>query len=704
VTFGKNLQLKEVLYEDKFMYLLLMISFTAIFLSAYILTKLFFNNQSSALFILIFVLLYLLPMIGGALGILRPYVLVTFALVALLISVFIYIFKWKGAYQPDGFNYIQIEYYARPVTLEMLLVIIPVICSLSWITIFFVESVRHKIAHYYIAPYSWDVVEYHFPTLVNAVQSGSLWTTLWAHYPMGCEMIHSWGFVFLRSDALAYPIHFIFSFLLIFYSGLIIHALCFQDRKALSGTEIIAYLIMAVMLLLSPLLWEMQFNQVGKNDIAMSPFMIAALYFYLQCKKETFTNENYGQNILLLGLALGLISGIKPNGLFYFIFFVGMLLKDKFSKKISLYSVGVVCLCLLLLAGFWYIRTLIMLGASPPTVISDSYKSIFFALIKGRNLFITGRDSLLFSISIVFCLIMGIVWHKKDVRMRVTNYTLAGSIVIFCLTPNSFWQGYMQLRLGPAIIPLVIIMAIATFLRLIVKTGEENKAWQLKETNSWTYRRETILAWVLLALGSVAMVAISLMGGLEAKPRWAWNLRGLIVIGFLAASLAIYNSARAHKDYQLSLSRSLLSLIAFFIVVITLTIQIISYKPAGDLPGYNENTSVYRWVYQNIHGKTIYLLGLRPYGLYGKEFSNRVIYGGVSYSSKLEHWLSLIKQEKADYLIVGRDYAQHEGWYDYKPFPSDLAKILAMPTTFKLVWSDKRAMIFRIEPIFFTCR
>ena len=38
----------------------------------------------------------------------------------------------------------------------------------------------------------------------------------------------------------------------------------------------------------------------------------------------------------------------------------------------------------------------------------------------------------------------------------------------------------MQLRLAPATIPLVIIMAIATFLRLIVKTGEENKAYQLK--------------------------------------------------------------------------------------------------------------------------------------------------------------------------------------------------------------------------------
>jgi hypothetical protein len=103
-----------------------------------------------------------------------------------------------------------------------------------------------------------------------------------------------------------------------------------------------------------------------------------------------------------------------------------------------------------------------------------------------------------------------------------------------------------------------------------------------------------------------------------------------------------------------------------------------------------------------MQGKTIYLLGLRPYGLYGKEFSNRVIYGGDSHGTKLEVWLSLMKQEKVDYLVIGREYAQHEGWYDYKPFPSDVAKILARPNIFKLVWSDDGAMIFSIEPGFFT--
>lgn len=678
------------------MYLLLMLTFAAIFISAYILTKLFFNDKSSALFLLISVLLYLLPMIGGALGILRPYFLVSCAFVALLISVLIHAYKWKSSNKPDGVNYIPIEYCARPMLLELLLVIIPVICSLSWITIFVVQSVRHNIANHYIPPFSWDVVEYHFPTLVNAVQSGSLWTTFWAFLPMGCEMFHAWGFVFLRNDVLAYPTHFFFSVILIFYSGLIIHILSFQKKKVLSGTEINTYLIMTLMMLLSPLLWYMQFNEIGKNDIALSAFMMAALYFYLQSKKETSTSKNYGQNILLLGLALGITSGIKPNGLFYAVFFVGMLLKDRFSKKVSWYSVGVVCLCILLLSGFWYIRTLIMVGI-PSSGISGAYKSIFFALIKGRYLFLAGRDSLLYYLSVVFCLIMGVVWHNKDVRMRVANYTLAGSIVIFCLTPNSFWQGYMQLRLGPAIIPLVIIMAIATFLRLIVKTGEENKAYQLNEPNSWTYRREIILACTLLALGSVAMMAISLLGGLEAKSRWAWNLQGLIVIGFLAAALYIHNSAKALKNYQLSMSRNLLSFTSFSLVVITLVIQIISYKPPGDLPGYNENTSVYRWVYQNIQGKTIYLLGLRPYGLYGKEFSNKVIYGGNSYGNKLEKWLPLIRKEKGDYLVVGRDYDQHEGWYDYKPFPRDLAKILAMPNIFKLVWSDNRAMIFSIN-------
>jgi hypothetical protein len=343
------------------MYLLLIISFTAIFISAYILAKLFFNNRGSALFILFYVLLYLLPMIGGALGILRPYFLITFALVTLLISALIYMCKLKSSDEIDKFNYIPIIYCARPMMLEMLLVAIPVICSLSWIIIFVVQSVRHKITNYYIPPFPWDVVEYHFPTLVNAVQSGSLWTTFWANYPMGCEMFHSWGFVFLRNDTIVYYTHFFFSIVLISFSCFIIHTLCFQDKKLLSGTEIIAYLIVTVMLLLFPPLWDMQFTQVGKNDIALSAFIMAALCYLLQYKNDTSTSETFKQNILLLGLTLGIISGIKANGVLYSIFFVGMVLKDSFSKKVPWYSVGVVCLCILLLAGFWYLRPLIML-------------------------------------------------------------------------------------------------------------------------------------------------------------------------------------------------------------------------------------------------------------------------------------------------------------------------------------------------------
>jgi hypothetical protein len=103
-------------------------------------------------------------------------------------------------------------------------------------------------------------------------------------------------------------------------------------------------------------------------------------------------------------------------------------------------------------------------------------------------------------------------------------------------------------------------------------------------------------------------------------------------------------------------------------------------------------------VYQNIHNKTIYLLGLRPYGLYGRNFSNIVIYGGPSSRPDSKDWLSLLKPGQVDYLVVGRDYAQHEGWYEYRPFPIDIEKILAQPDKFKLVWSDTHAMIFKIYP------
>jgi hypothetical protein len=682
------------------MYLLLLATLLAIFISSYILTNLFFNNRGSALLLIISILLYFFPMLAGLLGILRLFSLFSLALITLFIVMIVYLCKLKSFNQPIGFNQIRIEYCARPMIYEMLLVVIPAISSLAWILIFAVQSARHKIALIYIPPFPWDVVEYHFPHLVDALQSGSLWTTVWAHYPMGGEMFHAWGFSFLRSDALVYPTHFFFSILLIFFSCLVLKVLCFPGSKLTSGTEVTVYLILTVMLLLFPPLWDMHFNQIGKNDSAMSALIVAVLYFFLQCLTEPSNKEIFRQNLLLAGIALGIASGIKPTGVLYSLFFLGMLLKESFSKRVPWYPVVVLGSCILLLAVFWYIRPLIMLGTIPPAGVDQS---VAYNLKKGLALFIHGRENILFSLSMVFCLIMGVVWHKKDFKIRVAIYTLAASIVIFCVTPfSAFNRTDMQLRLSPAMIPLVIIIAMATFLRLLVKISENNKTYPMDEPNAWTYRRKTILASVLLSLSVVAMVAISFMSGFETKPRLAWFLRGLIVIGFTATSLYIYNSSNAIKTYTLNIARNFLYVTAFFLVVIILFIQIITYKPSGDLAGYNEQTSAYRWVYKNIQGKTIYDFGLRPYGLYGKDLANRVIYGGYSSDMKLEYLVPVLKQEKPGFLVIGRDFAQHQGWYDFSPFPADVAKILAWPNIFKLLWSDDHAMIFKIDPSFYS--
>lgn len=682
------------------MHLLLLITFTAIFISAYLLTKLYFNCRGAALVLLTAALLYLLPTLAGTGGILRPLTLLSFTLVTLFITGLIFIIKRKTLDQTNESTFISMEYRARPITLEALLVALPAMYSLVWISIFVVRSVRHQIARHYIPPLPWDVVEYHFPHLVDAIQSGSLWTTVWAHYPMGGEMFHAWGFIFLRNDSLVYATHFFFSIVLIFFSCFILHILCFQG-KTISGTDIIAYLLITIMLLFFPPLWDMHFNQIGKNDIAMSAYIMAAFGFLLRWLTDTSTDKPEGPDILLMGLALGLSCGIKPHGLLFAAFFLGLLLKGSPTKKASCRSAGLFSVTILLFAAFWYIRPLVMLQTIPPSGIDQT---VIANLNNGVNLFLRSREGILFSLAIVFCLIMGVVWHKRDFKMQATNYTLAASIIIFCLTPFGALNGVeMQLRLAPATIPLVIILAVATFLRLGVQAAGENAASEVSEPNPGAHRRATLGAWVFLGLCSLALAAIPLVAGLATKTRWAWNLRGLSIIGLLAASAYLYNSVTATEVYRLQLSRTRFALTAFAAVLLALAVQIKSYAPPGDLPGYNENTGAYRWVYQHIHGKTLYLLGLRPYGLYGQEFSNRVLYGGDSHHTRLEDWLSFIKRHQVDYLVIGRDYAQHEGWYDFKPFPPDLARLMAMPEFFKLVWSDNGAMIFSINPSFFNC-
>jgi hypothetical protein len=681
------------------MYILLLFSFSAVFFTAYIITNITFNNRVPAFFIVLSFFLYILPTIAGIIGILGPYILIIFSIGSLLITIFVYRVIGKAIGKSTEFNSIYIKYFSRPKSLEVALFAVPLICSVSWISIFAVQSFMHKIVNYYIPPLPWDVVEYHFPHLINAIQSGSLWTTIWAHYPMGCEMFHSWGFTFLRNDALLYSTHFFFCILFIIFSCFVLRTLCFKDPNAICGSEIISYLILIILLLIFPPLWDMQFNQIGKNDIAMSAFAMAALYFFLKYMTLKLANESFCQNLLLLGIALGIMSGIKPQGILYSIFFLGLLVKDAFFKKLPWYSVGLVCLFILLIAGFWYLRPLIMLGTIPPSGLD---RSIIFNINKGVSLFLTGRENIIFSSSIVYCIIMGVIWKNKDAKMKVANYTLAGSIVIFFLTPFSNLNGYMQLRLSPATIPLVIIIAIATFLHLIVRGSEEIKVDQFGKPIPWAYRRGALLAGFSFGFTSLVMVAIPFWEPMKDKSRWVWTLDALIMVCMLAVFIYIYNSVKAQKNLQLIISKSLIYAIIFIVVVFSIFFQEIHYKSSGDLPGYNEGTSVYRWVYQNIRGKTICLFGLRPYGLYGKGLTNKVIYGGYSFDTKLRYWLFLVKKEKANYLVIGRDYDQHKGWYDFKPFPRDIGKILSMPNAFKLVFSDNHAMIFRVEPSFFT--
>ena len=147
------------------MYLLLVISFSAIFIVAYIITKLFFDNRGSAIVILHSGLLYLLPTLAGALGILRPYVLITFALITVLISVLIYIFKRESYDKSVRFNLISINYCARPVILEVLLVVIPCHC-IVFVDFYLCGAISTaKDSPFSDSPHVWDVVEYHFPTL-----------------------------------------------------------------------------------------------------------------------------------------------------------------------------------------------------------------------------------------------------------------------------------------------------------------------------------------------------------------------------------------------------------------------------------------------------------------------------------------------------------------------------------------------------------
>ncbi|NJK35715.1 MAG: hypothetical protein HC919_12630 [Oscillatoriales cyanobacterium SM2_2_1] len=345
--------------------------------------------------------------------------------------------------------------------------------------------------------------------------------------------------------------------------------------------------------------------------------------------------------------------GVKPNAAYYGLGISGLLLgllwgdQVERREKFSLIWVQIIFwLLTLLLGGFWYGRNLWAMGKIfDSSLVASSMELSVLRNLTNPDLYILRPESVTLALAIA-TVVMTLIffWHRPQLRL-VAGF-LAVAIAAFIVTPNGIYRlefaggstSYLQLRYGIIMVPL---------------TG---------------------MLWLGMALASLPI---------------PWH--GLIADACENPTLLNF----AHVGLPQKWVRPMVIAVGLAVIV-----QLLTYRSPDGLPGFDhilfapgpKASQIYEWVQSlpSNQPKTLYGVGLRPFGLYGRSWQNRVIDGGSPRTWQLSQLAELRgRSQPVDYLLISLD-----------PFtgsvPPALLEILSRPQEFRPVYADDLAAAFQV--------
>jgi hypothetical protein len=498
-------------------------------------------------------------------------------------------------------------------------------------------------------------VSYHLPNAVTYLQARS-WLLIqgtYGHYPGGNELLNLWSMMFLTNESLLG-----LTTLALVLGSLLTATVIFNLVVPIRSAFFRGLFSLGVILgLLNLSEFQNLFFDIARNDSTMMFWELVALWAFLKSKTRV---ENWS---IVTGVALGMLIGTKPNGLYFLIatlilnlIFSNSELEESLADRIKT-SLVKILLPSLAIGGGWYARNLIQTGQLTPP---DQLKAAADLSII-QNL----TNPALYTFNLPFTIV------------------LVATIVSIIPLTIAIFQSNSSSRTKPAI-PMV--------------------------NRSVPLGIQIVAAWNLMAIGALILTpsgAGYLAGAgkvflIQVRYSAVIMPLTLILVGYALALLL--EPLLQPKPWLDSLERrsspiaaKLPLLITSCIALLLVLLQSTTYRSPQGLPGHDgilfpggqPQSKVYAWVQENVKNSVIYSVGLRPYGLVGEDFSNRVIDRLGSAGWTLAEGLPIMDKNKVKYLVLCVD-----------PFarsvPSGLKEMLNQPK-FQLVFQDDLAVVFRVN-------
>ncbi|MDM7327772.1 MAG: phospholipid carrier-dependent glycosyltransferase [Thermosynechococcus sp. Uc] len=491
------------------------------------------------------------------------------------------------------------------------------------------------------------------------LQSHGLWklSNQYSQYPGGNELINLWSLVPLQHDGVLGLTTFALNLGL-----LVVVLLLLRDSQPwkYSFSLYLGFLLFLLLYFCVPTFLSSFLYDVGRNDVTITYWVLMGFWTWMVFMRTKKAAKSFW--LLWSGINFGCALGVKPYA-FYYIIGLGLLTIFHYIKASGrsalLKQLREVLLFWLLpiitISSFWYLRNFYLLGT-------------------------------------VF---------EKDILELGSSFMLAKHL----FNPSYYEHHYSRSWVIPVLLLMNVILVVLPFLS---KVRYRNTYFLI------CFNVLGFLAWLLTPFG-----AGSGTSSLDFQPRLAGSyFVGLIILLICLSRQFIgqlLSKLRETSDQFLSTLHCQLPLrryLTFTLVSSSFAIwtgilfgQTLAYQPPKGLPGWEKvfplsvspittlfpasnqakkiltiyestkESSIYKWVHENIHDSRILNLGLASYGLVNFPFSNEVIvpyripearddydyitvllrdsYSGTHYDP--ERWKSFVKNPQM-YRPVFRDH------------------------------------------------